>query len=508
LNFAQFVFSPCTVYRTATPKTAEKSWRSNGCPDAGRRRPDWGTGGENMTIATSTTIGREARLQNTAGDWEPERRSRRWNAVEALALYAFILFVLWPFGYAYGVMGDRAWVQPASTVVLTIGAIFLLLVSPRIHGDHPSTWGLGSPRAFWRWLNPPGAGARPLRYAVVLFLLGGLLTANILRWPDVAKFIGLREVSLGGVGAMEWNTVPWGVPLIMLIGLPLALLIVTCAIRYDNFMPSFIMALKVSLPLAALIFLGAIVNGMQQGTNPFARFSIGNYALGVFGYVFWGFTQQLLFTAYLGTRFRKAFGPSTAPNNVVRAEDRWKVALRVGLGISVTLALLGYLAVYYVTRNAAEGQAPQAVPFSLFVWLLVFFTPITLAYGYVYTLDKRRLMVATLASSCFAFIHINSYGLVGATWLLGIILIYVSMEDRYRNLTALGFIHGFLGSTLGELFNNREAGALKIDYGVGPWNIDDPAWSVLWFPMLCLAFFAVMIAYCSRKLPGTPPAAA
>lgn len=450
----------------------------------------------------------EARLRNTAGEWEPERRSRRWNAVEALALYAFILFVLWPFGYAYGVMGDRGWVQTASTGVLTVGAIFLLLVSPRIHGDHPSTWGLGSPRAFWGWLNPAGDGARPLRYAVVLALLAGLMTAHVLRWPDVAKFIGLRGVSVGGVPAMEWHTVSWGVPLVVLIGLPLALLIVVCAIRYDNFLPSFVMALKVSVPLAVLIFLGALVNGMQQGTNPFAHFSIGNYALGVFGYVFWGFTQQLLFTAYLGTRFRKAFGPSASPGNVVCAADRWKVALRVGLGISVTLAALGYVAVHYVSRSGAAGGPPVPVPFTLFFWLLVFFAPITLAYGYVYTLDKRRLLVATLASSCFAFIHINSYGLVGATWLLGIILIYVSMEDRYRNLTALGFIHGFLGSTLGELFDNREAGALKIDYGVGPWNIDDPAWSVLWFPMLCLAFFAVMIVYCARKLSGTPPAAA
>jgi hypothetical protein len=107
--------------------------------------------------------------------------------------------------------------------------------------------------------------------------------------------------------------------------------------------------------------------------------------------------------------------------------------------------------------------------------------------------------VATLSGSCFGLIHINSYGLVAVTFLLGIALTYVFMEDKNRNLVALGFIHGLLGSSFGTFFSKGKSGALEVDYSVGPWNVDNPTWGVLVFPVLCILFYAALILWYSLR---------
>ena len=76
------------------------------------------------------------------------------------------------------------------------------------------------------------------------------------------------------------------------------------------------------------------------------------------------------------------------------------------------------------------------------------------------------------------------------------------MEDRTRNLCALGFIHGLLGSTFGRLFNGQSAGALRVNFRVGPWNIDEPTASALIVPLLCLAVFFALTVWCWRRLPA------
>ena len=73
------------------------------------------------------------------------------------------------------------------------------------------------------------------------------------------------------------------------------------------------------------------------------------------------------------------------------------------------------------------------------------------------------------------------------------------MEDRNRNLVALAFIHGFLGSTFGKLFRSADAGALRVDYRVGPWNIQEPTVGVLIIPSIALiAFVALLIIVIAR----------
>ena len=72
------------------------------------------------------------------------------------------------------------------------------------------------------------------------------------------------------------------------------------------------------------------------------------------------------------------------------------------------------------------------------------------------------------------------------------------MEDKNRNLVALGFIHGFLGSMLGWLFSSKEAeGGLNIEMSVGPWNVDyfDPFIFIVCGILVALFIVAIIYIY-------------
>ena len=87
----------------------------------------------------------------------------------------------------------------------------------------------------------------------------------------------------------------------------------------------------------------------------------------------------------------------------------------------------------------------------------------------------------------------DSYGLVLVCAALGITLTWITMEDRLRNLVALGFIHGFLGTTFSWLFRSDGAGALRVSYHVGPWNVKPPESHVLLIPLLvCIGFLLLL----------------
>jgi membrane protease YdiL (CAAX protease family) len=126
-------------------------------------------------------------------------------------------------------------------------------------------------------------------------------------------------------------------------------------------------------------------------------------------------------------------------------------------------------------------------------------------WGWFLGKDRKRLLVATLTGAIFGLIHIDSYGLVLVTTGFGTILAYVSMHDRTRNLAALGCIHGFLGTTFGALFKNAGAGALRVDYRVGPGGVEEPAAAVLIIPALCLAGFAALAVWAARTLKEADP---
>ena len=88
--------------------------------------------------------------------------------------------------------------------------------------------------------------------------------------------------------------------------------------------------------------------------------------------------------------------------------------------------------------------------------------------------NRGPFFVAMLNGLFFGLLHIPSWYLVGITWLLGVFLSYAFMKDENRNLVALGFIHGLLGSMLGWLFSSGsgEDGGLEVEMSVGPWSVD------------------------------------
>jgi len=410
---------------------------------------------------------------NTAGEPERERRSPRANAVEALGFACLILATLWPFCFGLGVLGNSAAIRQAAQWPIALMMVWILLISPWWHGDTAESLGLGNPRRLWRTLRTAAPARRWRLIAAIGSVLLVLNYVTVTQWPLVRRFFKLPPSALG-----------WPEPAIVLFGVVMSALAVTCLIRYDNFPSAFRAALIVSV---ALIFYAGAGAVLHRGWGAFAAFEPKRYPLDVLAYIFWGFIQQLAFTAYFGTRLRKAFGPGP------RSPHSKRPAV---LGVAIASATLAPT-VWLLVRTL---YGPAAAPLGMLAWAIVFAAPVGAVWGWFYARDPRRLLVATLSGLVFGLIHIDSYGLVLVTWGLGTILSWLFMEDRTRNLIALAFIHGFLGSTFGKLFGKASAGNLRVDYRVGPWNIEEPAAYILIVPMICLAAFLLLTVWCWRNL--------
>lgn len=349
-------------------------------------------------------------MLTVSGEPEPERKSRCFNGVEALAVWMAVMIALWPLAFGAGVLGGWTPAGPMAEGICSLLCLFLLLVSPRLHGDRPQDWGLGSPRHFlacWR-------SATPLRRALMAVLLAAsaalILSLNYFHWPEVARFSNLKQP---GIAALP-QSLP-GALAVYAWGLLLSFVFLVCAVRYDNFGAAFTMALAIAVPAALCIALAAL---LTLGPAAFAEKSASQLLLQAYGYLFWGFLQQLIFSGYFCTRLRRAVPPG-------------------GSG--------------------------------------------------------RRLLTAILVASIFASIHFPSYRLVLATFLLGLPLAWVFMQDRYRNLVALSFVHAILGTTLNWLFSGKAAGRLFVEYQVGPWNVHEPALPMLAPPLIAIAVYGALI---------------
>ncbi len=361
-------------------------------------------------------------ISNTAGEFEREAKSRRFNVIEPFAMMTYCLVLLWFVQYPFGVLMKIEAANTITTVLLTLGALYLLFVSPRIHRDTLASWGLGDPVALWRLVRE-GAIARRMAYGVAVALVWGALAFFFYyEWHEVAKFLFSmkRETAL----AMKQTAV--GKAAILVLGIAMAGAFATCVIRYDNFVSALGTALKIILVLGAGLYLMAVA---VSGAEAFADFRPSKFALDVFGYIFWGALQQLLFSSYFGTRFRKGFAPAADPSEMA----------------------------------------------------------------------KKRFWVAMLNGSFFGLIHINSWGLVAGTWLLGFVLSWVFMQERNRNLIALGFIHGFLGSSVGWLFSAEKAGKAAISMGVGPTHMHGFDWPTVLVVVSLIFSFIGFIVYAGRS---------
>lgn len=361
-------------------------------------------------------------ITNTCWEWEREAKSRRYNVIEAFGAMTFCLVVLWCVQYPFGTLLRASIADRIAYYLLFAGAVYLLFVSPQLHRDTLSSWGLGNPVALMRLIREGRAARRILVAAVVAALIAALTTAFYLRWVEAAKFL----FSMKSEAAIQFKHAAGGKALILLGGAVPGSFFATCVIRYDNFVPAFLTALKILAVLATLLYLTALA---AIGTKAFADFDPSSFGLDVFGYLFWGVLQQLLFSSYFGTRIRKGFGPAKDP----------------------------------ARRN------------------------------------RKRLAVAVLNGAFFGLIHINSWSLVLFTWVLGCVLSWVFMEDRNRNLVALGFVHGFLGSSVGWLFDSDKAGDAAVSMGVGPSHMRAFDLPTVLVVAALIAGFAAFIVYAYRQ---------
>jgi hypothetical protein len=363
-------------------------------------------------------------LMNTIGEMEQDRKSRRENLVEAFGMMVLVLVLLWLLGYTFGVLMGVEIANKIAMVIIWIASLYILFVSSHVHGDKLSTWGLGSP---WTVIRMLREGNWPTRIG-----LGGFLTfftifmayMFFIFWPEAAKFLfGVKREAAEAFKATAGGKVG-----VVVMGALISLFFSTVIIRYDNFFSAFYSALKILAVLAPPLYIGAL---LYIGPEAFAEFDPLKFALGVFGYLFWGVVQQLLFSSYFGTRIRKGFGPAKNPKNQ-------------------------------------------------FWW---------------------RLFVAFINGSFFGFIHIQSWYLVAVTWFLGIFLSWVFMADRSRNLVALGFVHGFLGSSLGWLFSSGKAGGLEVNMNVGPWHVHgfDPTVPIVVIPVTLIYIGFIIYALRMRE---------
>jgi hypothetical protein len=423
-------------------------------------------------------------VTNTAGEPEREARSRRSNVLEALGLATLVFVVLWPYCFGWGVLGDNKTVRMLAHLPLALGFLWVALISPFWHRDTLESLGLGNPVRLWVMLRERRGWSRARLMLAVGLLFDAMFLLGIANWPDTARLFRLSSE------ARVWIVTPEGMRKAIAFCTLLSAFVATCVVRYDNFPSAFRVALTVS---AVLICYAGGAALLHRGVAAFAAINPGRYFIDVVAYVFWGGLQQFFFTAYFATRLRKGFAPSSRPASHPVPESTARLVVVGGLASGAVLGPLIWL-----TIRSLYGAAEA--PLSMLGWCTLFAFPTGAVWTYYFLRDRKRMLVATLSGSFFGLIHMDSYGLVLVTFGLGTVLAWVFMEDRFRNLSALAFIHGFLGSTFGKLFKGPAAGVLRVDYRVGPWNVDEPAITVLIIPMLCLLVYTGLLVWAARRL--------
>lgn len=244
---------------------------------------------------------------NTCGEPEREAKSRKFNIIEAFAVMTFVLVVLWAVQYPFGVLMKIKAVNTVGNVLLFGGAMYLLFVSPFVHRDTLTSWGLGDPVALWRRLSGGGSPAgRVLLGAIVVVVTVCLAGVFYWQWVEASDFLFKMKAER----ALEIKQGLTGKIGIIALGIVLAAFFSTFVIRYDNFLSALFTALKIIAVLGGLLYLAAIGT---MGAKAFADFRAPKFALDVFGYIIWGAIQQLLFCSYFGTRIRKGFAPAADP---------------------------------------------------------------------------------------------------------------------------------------------------------------------------------------------------
>src|SRR5687767_13087125 len=146
-------------------------------------------------------------LLNTANEPERELRSRRRNALNAFGVACIGLLIAWPMGYG-GMLAGIGFVKPITLSLLYLIFAWVLIGSPRWHGDSLHSLGLGTPKRLLElFRNAPGATR--LGIGIAFFIIfGGLIFFCLADWPDAAKSFRLpRSYRAVPDAAWKWAAI-------------------------------------------------------------------------------------------------------------------------------------------------------------------------------------------------------------------------------------------------------------------------------------------------------------
>jgi len=248
-------------------------------------------------------------LINAAGEAEFDRRSARWNLLEALVIFVAMELSIWGLVAEMGLeRGSRAWLYLGNGT-LGLCVLYMVAGSAWLHGDSKECWGLPRGGELEERLRDVGQ-KRSTRLA-----LTGLACAVALAlwqgWPNLLARLGLRRHFRG---SFEWFTTATegqaiGIAIAVLALLPALALVV----RWDNFAQSaralapVALGLWLAVPVLAVIY--ATATGDYSSLQTRDWFAIHPDRTSVIFYLLWGLVQQGLFLGYFNARIRKGIGP-------------------------------------------------------------------------------------------------------------------------------------------------------------------------------------------------------
>ena len=365
-----------------------------------------------MNVEESNSKQPVERIQNTAGEWERESRGRLWNFLEPVIMMSILQLLMWGVWFPLELEG-----KDITIVFILIGLLALnLLVSPIIHKDTSSSWGLGSHRYILNKISSGSTKNRVFILVLVIIIITIIVLAINFFWIElIDNFIDIDPVQ-----ASQFQSTLVGTLIIISSGIVIGFIFALFIIRYDNFLKALKVSLIVILILGSILFLYSLT---ISSLNIYQNFNLLDFLTQFFGYIFWGALQQLLFASYFGTRFRKAFSPAVKSNGKLKKK----------------------------------------------LW-------------------KKRLVVSIISGSYFGLIHVPSWYLLIFTSVLGVVISWLYMKDRNRNLIAIGIIHGFLGSLIGVFFAPG-----VVEMSVGPASVPLELVPNFWIISICLIIHQIII---------------
>jgi hypothetical protein len=275
-----------------------------------------------VTGVTGSTRRPPPLIRTASGEVEHEHRSRRANALEALAA---TLLLLLAFRTGIGLppdAGEPSWARAAGLGLAMLVGAYTLFAAPWVHGDGWHGLGLAAPFELRSEWTRRGVAFRAAAAVLVTAVPALLAWAG---WGAMLVRLGIRQTWPDMYGRMI--SPPWSVLGMTLTAVVIGPALAVFLIRWNNLATATRAAGRPFGALLAVVAAAAAVSA--AGSGDWTRFSEFTWMDGsraflprLAAYLPWGLLQQWFFLAYLNTRVRKAV-PETGwggmPGRVVSA---------------------------------------------------------------------------------------------------------------------------------------------------------------------------------------------